>query len=77
MQLGNLTFDVDPANDDGSFVSSANELDKLSELMGVPKKEIKKVLTYRTIFAAKESYSVPIRAGMAKDGCDAFAKEIY
>jgi len=77
MQLGNLTFDVDPTNDDGSIVSSTGELEKLSELMGVKKEDIQKALTFRTIFAAKESYSVPIRAAMAKDGCDAFAKEIY
>jgi len=77
LQLGNLTFDVDPQNDDGSIVSSKNELEKLSDLMGVPKDDIQKALTFRTIFAAKESYNVPIRAAMAKDGCDAFAKEIY
>jgi len=77
MQLGNLTFDVDPQNDDGSVVTSTDELEKLSDLMGVPKEDIQKALTFRTIFAAKESYNVPIRAVMAKDGCDAFAKEIY
>jgi len=77
MQLGNLTFDVDPANDDGSIISSTEELEKLSDLMGIKKDDIQKALTYRTIFAAKESYNVPIRTTMAKDGCDAFAKEIY
>jgi len=77
LQLGNLTFDVDPADDDGSVISSVDELAKLSDLMGVDKSVIQTALTFRTLFAPKESYSVPIRAAMAKDGCDAFAKEIY
>jgi myosin-5 len=77
MQLGNLTFAVDPTNDDGSVISSKDELVKLSELMGVDKDIIEKALTFRTIYAPKESYSVPLRVGAAKDSCDAFAKEIY
>ena len=77
MQLGNLTFEVDPNNEDGSIISSQDELVHLSELMGVDEESIKKALTFRTIYAPKESYSVPLRAGTAKDSCDAFAKEIY
>ncbi len=77
MQLGNLTFEVDPNNDDGSIISSKKDLVQLSELMGVEEEDIQKALTFRTIYAPKESYSVPLRVGTAKDSCDAFAKEIY
>ncbi len=45
--------------------------------MGVDEEIIQKALTFRTVYAPKESYSVPLRAGTAKDSCDAFAKEIY
>ena len=33
MQLGNLEFDIDPENDDGSIITSTGELEKLSELI--------------------------------------------
>ena len=46
LQLGNLTFDVDPQNDDGSIVSSKNELEKVSDLMGVPIEDTQKALTF-------------------------------
>jgi len=42
MQLGNLTFDVDPNNDDGSIVSSSSEIDCLSDLIGIDKMDIEK-----------------------------------
>ncbi len=77
MQLGNLTFEEDPNNEDGSIISSKEELLSLSDLMGVDEESIKKALTFRTIYAPKESYSVPLRASTAKGSCDAFAKAIY
>ncbi len=77
MQLGNLIFGIDPNNEDGSIVTNVEELKKLSSLMGVEETSIQKALTYRTIYAAKESYSVPLRVSGAKDCCDAFAKAIY
>lgn len=77
LQLGNLTFAVDPSNDDGSIISSENDLLKLSSLMGVDYFIIEKALTYRTVHAAKECYKVPLRVKAAKDGTDALAKEIY
>ena len=77
MQLGNLTFDTDPTNEDRSIINSEEELVKLSDLMGIERGVIEKALTHRTIHAAKESYSVPLRSGMARDSRDAFAKAIY
>ena len=77
LQLGNLTFSVDPENDDGSIISSEDELQKLSELMGIQIEEIEKALTFRTVVAGKDTYSVPMQIANAQDGCNAFAKEIY
>ena len=80
LQLGQLTFGVDPDNEDGSVVSSAGELERLAALLGVPAGDIARSLTYRTITAGKgggDSYTVPLRVDAARDGCDAFAKEVY
>lgn len=77
LQLGNLDFDIDPENDDGSVITSLEELQLLSKLMEVGVEDIQKALTFRTLVTAKDKMSVPLRAGMAKDSCDAFAKEIY
>ena len=77
LQLGNLTFAVDPNNDDGCVCTSENELMKLSSLMGVESCAIQKALTYRTLHASKEYYDVPLRVKQAKDGTDSLAKEIY
>lgn len=77
LQLGNLTFAVDPTNDDGCMCTSENELMKLSSLMGMESSIIQKALTYRTLHAAKEYYDVPLRVKQAKDGTDSLAKEIY
>ena len=77
LQLGNLTFDVNPENEDGSVITSTEDLENLSILMEVGVEDIQKALTFRTLVTARDKMSVPLRAGMAKDSCDAFAKEIY
>jgi myosin-5 len=78
LQLGNLVVEDDPLNEDGSVISSHDEeLGKLSDLMGVPVKDIEKALTFRTIHAAKDTYCVPLKSNMARDCRDAFAKAIY
>lgn len=80
LQLGQLTFGADPDNEDGSVVSAAGELGRLAALLGVPAGDIARSLTYRTITAGKgggDSYTVPLRVDAARDGCDAFAKEVY
>lgn len=77
MQLGNITFAEDPDDSEKSVVSSADELVTLSEWIGVPKDKVERSLTYRTIVAGKEQYEVPLKVNDARDGCDAFAKEIY
>ena len=77
LQLGNLTFEIDPTNDDGCIISSDKELDSLADLMGVSKDFLLTSLTIRTVTARTDVYKVPQNAVAAKDGCDALAKEIY
>jgi len=86
LQLGNLIIENDPDNEDGSIIASTStstelsELAKLSELMGVPMEVIEKSLTFRTIHAGgkeKCSVKVPLRAHIARDARDTFAKAIY
>lgn len=77
LQLGNLYFDPDPQNEEGSIIGSEEELDMLADLMGVGADDIKKALTERTMRARNEEYKVPLNVVKAKDSCDALAKEIY
>eukprot|EP00592_Proboscia_alata_P008371 CAMPEP_0194358204 /NCGR_PEP_ID=MMETSP0174-20130528/5497_1 /TAXON_ID=216777 /ORGANISM="Proboscia alata, Strain PI-D3" /LENGTH=1339 /DNA_ID=CAMNT_0039128457 /DNA_START=62 /DNA_END=4081 /DNA_ORIENTATION=+ len=77
LQLGNITFAPDPENSDNSIISSTDELQKLADLMGISLDDLTTALLCRTVVAGKEVYSVPMNASAAKDGCDAFAKEIY
>ena len=77
LQLGNLTFDHDPENDENSIISSEDELKRLAELMGVDEKIVTKALTERTVIARNEVYKVPLNVTKAQDSCHAFAKEIY
>jgi len=77
LQLGNLTFEQDPSNDENSVITSTAELDKLADLMGVNIDDVKKALTSRTVIAGKEVYTVPLNVVDARDTCNAFSKEIY
>ncbi|MGH7954988.1 MAG: myosin family protein, partial [Gloeomargaritales cyanobacterium] len=77
MQLGNLTFSSHPSNEEGSTITSNEELSLLSDLMGIPPDEMEKRLTNRTVVAGKEEYTVPLKVEDAMDSCDAFAKEVY
>lgn len=58
-------------------VTSVEELEKLSRLMGVPEAEIESALTTRYMEARGESFAVSLTPAVAKDGCDALAKEMY
>jgi myosin-5 len=77
LQLGNLTFDVCPENEESSIISSDDELVKLAGLMGVETDDIKKALLQRTVEARNEKFTVPLDVVKARDSTDAFAKEIY
>jgi len=77
MQLGNLTFEADPADPEGSVIASLHELDALSELIGIPSADISRCLTFKTVTAVNDTYSVPLNTALAASTCDAFAKQIY
>jgi myosin heavy subunit len=77
LQLGNLVVESNPTDEEKSVISSKDQLKALSELMGVETEFLETSLTHRTVVAGKESYLVPMTASDARDGCDAFAKEIY
>ena len=77
LQLGNLTFEPSPENDENAIISSTEELNALAKLMGVGEDDVHKALTERTVKARNEVYKVPLNVVKAKDSCDAFAKDIY
>jgi len=77
MQLGNITFGPDAGDHDRSTVTSKDEFEKFSELIGIPVKEMANALTERTMTTRGEVFKVPLKLDAAKESCDAFAKEIY
>jgi myosin-5 len=77
LQLGNIVFQPNPADEERSVISSTEELKDLADLMGIPPPDLEQALTLRTVRARGEEYKVPLNAPKAKDSCDAFAKEIY
>ena len=72
---------------DASVISSVEELQELSELMGMSdleesggdniSKALRKALTVRNVEARGEVFAVPLTPEKAKESADAFAKEIY
>lgn len=77
LQLGNLTFEADPNNEENAIITSTNELEQLSALMGVEHEVVEKALTERSVKARNEVFKVPLNVEKAQDSCNAFAKEIY
>jgi len=77
LQLGNIVFEPDLKDEDKSEITSTEELEGLSELMGVAKGDLIAALTLRTVRARGEEYKVALTPEKARDSTDAFAKEIY
>ena len=77
LQLGNITFAPTSGNDDGSEISSHEELDKLSNLLGITSNDIMKAMTLRVNKIRDEKVVVKSSPTDAKNGCDALAKTIY
>ncbi len=78
--LGNLTFDEDPTvehQEGGTLITSVDELDRLSELIGVPAEILETCMTMRLIKTGYDELNVQLRPSVAKESCDALAKEIY
>ena len=77
MILGNLVFEPDPNDDEKSRVKTKDICAQLSELVGIPPDTMELAFTERTMKTRGEEYKVPLKTSLAKEGCDAFAKEIY
>jgi myosin-5 len=77
LQLGNLTFKPKPGNDEETEITSKKEFKDLAELIGCDEKTLSLAFTERTIKTRGEEYKVPLKADVAKESADAFAKEIY
>lgn len=80
MQLGNLVFEEDPTADieeGGTVISSRIELAKLSDIMGVDADDIEKSMTSRILKTGYDTVHVQLRPAVAKESCDALAKEMY
>mmetsp|Transcript_14245 Transcript_14245/g.31105 ORF Transcript_14245/g.31105 Transcript_14245/m.31105 type:complete len:1134 (-) Transcript_14245:53-3454(-) len=77
LQLGNLGFKEKGGDADKSETMTPNEMKELSELMAVPEDQLNLSFTERTMKTKTETYKVPLNATLARDACDALAKEIY
>jgi myosin V len=77
LQCGNLTFGVKDGDKDKSLCTSSGELNALADLMGVSQQDLTLAFTERTMKTRTESYKVPLKAEVAKDAADSFAKEVY
>jgi len=77
MQCGNLTFGALGGDADKSECTSSKDLAGLADLIGVPEADLNLGFTERTMKTRNETYKVPLNPEAAKNGCDAFAKEVY
>jgi len=77
MQCGNITFGAKGGDADQSELTSPEEADLLAKLIGVTSNDLSLAFTERTMKTRNETYKVPLNAEVAKESCDAFAKEIY
>ena len=77
LQLGNVVFEEDPDDSEKCVVANRPELVTLAEWFGCSVEAMEQALTFRTVVAGKEQYKVPLKKQDARDGADAFSKEIY
>eukprot|EP00578_Thalassiosira_sp_NH16_P027413 CAMPEP_0181092850 /NCGR_PEP_ID=MMETSP1071-20121207/9132_1 /TAXON_ID=35127 /ORGANISM="Thalassiosira sp., Strain NH16" /LENGTH=1679 /DNA_ID=CAMNT_0023175045 /DNA_START=150 /DNA_END=5185 /DNA_ORIENTATION=+ len=78
LQLGNITFDPEMhEGEERSIISSAEDLEKLSFLLGVSSPDIESALTKRFMITRGEEFTIFLKPNEARDGCDALAKEMY
>ena len=78
LQLGNLTFGESSDSHDRTAVTSHEELQSLSELMGVSMDELTFCFTMRTMETLRgETFKVALTTAQSQEGCDALARNIY
>ena len=77
LQIGQLGFGTVGGDAEISECNTQKELDELSDILGIPSKDLGQSFTERTMVARGEVFKVPLKPDGAKDVADAFAKEIY
>lgn len=80
LQLGNLTFGHDPSafEEHNTVITSQSELELLSQLSGIASDQLEATMTSRKIKTrGQEEVVVKLSPQVAKESCDALAKEIY
>merc|ERR1712048_945508 len=74
---GNIGFGPDPIDEEKSVCTTNTELNQLADLYGLSEMQLTLAFTERTMKTRTESFKVPLKHNVAKESCDAFAKEIY
>jgi myosin heavy subunit len=83
LQLGNLIFEKERSLSDfeehNTIISSRKELERLSEMIGIDRQELEETMTSRILKTPgnEEDVKVKLSPQVAKEACDALAKEIY
>ena len=77
LQIGQLTFGPVAGDGEKSEVTSAKELEGLSDILGIAAPALGLAITERTMKTRGEVFKVPLKPDAAKDNADAFAREIY
>ncbi len=77
LQLGNLIFDENPANEEESIITNVDEVKVLSQMIGVDADNLSHCLTHKNMTTNRDRFEVPLKVADAKATCDAFAKECY
>jgi myosin-5 len=77
LMLGNVTFGANDGDTESSVVTSQKVLEDVSELIGISVKDLTNACVERTMKTAGEVFKVPLTAALAKDTCEAWAKEMY
>lgn len=75
LRLGNLSFGE--LSEGEAHITSSEELNDLSKIIGIPSGEIEKAMTRRSLRTRQEELCVPLSCETAKEGCDALAKKLY
>ena len=80
LQLGTISF-VGDAQDNATIpdkqTSKGGDFAKLASLMGIETEVLCKAFTNKTIMAGSTEISTPLSPQQAKEGCDAYAKDLY
>ena len=77
LQLGNIMFGPNPMNDEEAVITNEDELNLLSDIIGISTTNLSYCLTHKTVKTSHETFKIPLKVEDAKSTCDAFAKECY